>query len=159
MINLHIINSPLYHTRTSHFHLVFQIWLCLCVQDIWLTGHLEVIRRLLVADNILDQIGISSASCLDLQLDCTSTIEETKEEPCFINSAPSGEEAVIKEDSDLENTLSAQIRNSMVRGSKRTSTLFFSPSAFAIFRPSSSANTIPPYEAYTAMESCRVQIS
>ena len=66
MINFHVINSPLYHTRTGQFHFIFQIRLCLCIQNIFLAGHLEVIRSLLIADNILDQTGVPSASSLDL---------------------------------------------------------------------------------------------
>lgn len=38
-------------------------------------------------------------------------------------------------------------------------TLFLGPKARAMFLPSSSANTMPPYEEYTAIESYKVQMS
>lgn len=54
MVNLHIADSPLYYSGPGRFYFILQIGLGFGVQSVLLTGHLEIICSLLIADDMLD---------------------------------------------------------------------------------------------------------
>lgn len=101
MIHLHILNAPSY-PRAGLVHHIFQIRLRLCIQDVTLTSHLEIVRRFLITDDMLDQPRVPGDRSLYLQLDLATPIKETEKEPRLVDRATRRQQTVVEEDSDLD---------------------------------------------------------
>lgn len=85
MINPHALPPPLHHALARALGLVLQVRLNLCIQRVLLARHLEVERRLLIADDVLLQARVAGAGGFDGQLDGAAAVEEAKEEAGFVD--------------------------------------------------------------------------